>query len=167
MKKKLLLLSLTAVCLLFSACAKSVKTDAVQADTDKNVPASETEKKLYGNSITESGIKDISDHSGLFDISMSGYRGEIFIGTADNKFYGTIKFFNWGNGVPQPLIDLKVHEDKIYFKRQITTKEELAKYGGTAFFEQEFYGIFSADRKIIKGYYRYLGTQDSWQAYKK
>ena len=98
---------------------------------------------------------------------MSGYKGEIFIGVKDGVFYGTIKFYNWGNGAPQPLKNLKVNEDRVYFIRSITTKEEIVKYGGTDRFTQEFYGIFSKDRKIIRGYYRYAGTQDSWEAVKK
>ncbi len=122
---------------------------------------------IPGNSVDESGVSDLSAHSGTFTVTMSGYRGEIFIGVADGKFYGTIKFFNWGNGVPQPLINLKVNDDKIYFKRAIKTREELLKYGGTDFFEQDFYGIFSSDRKTIKGYYRYIGTQDNWEAVRK
>jgi len=169
MKKKLLLPLLIPV-LFFTVCSKSIKTDTVPAgtnDNSSNVENTETGKLLYGNNIDESGIKDIVNHIGKFDVSMSGYRGELFIGTADNKFYGTIKFFNWGNGVPQPLVNLKVTEDKIYFKREIKTREELIKYGGTAFFEQDFYGIFTADKKTVKGYYRYLGTQDNWEALKK
>lgn len=173
MKNTLLLLTLLLTALLFTACRKSVKTDIITPVTDnkisnvEKIEKAETDKISYGNNLSESGIKDVAVHSGQFDVSMSGYKGELFIGIDKDKFYGTIKFFNWGNGVPQPLINLKVTDDKIYFKREIKTKEDLIKYGGTAFFEQEFYGIFSADRKTVKGYYRYLGTQDNWEALKK
>jgi len=119
---------------------------------------------LRGNSVAESGIKDPENYTGTYRVSMSGYRGEIFIGISDGMFYGTIKFYNWGNGIPQPLKNLKVNEEKIYFVRSITSKEDVEKYGGTAMFSQEFYGIFSKDGKIVRGYYRYAGTQDSWEA---
>ena len=163
MKKIISFHLIIAAALIFTACTKSIKTD-----TDTNIPPKEEEVKIVpGNSIEESGIKDILNHSGRFDVSMSGYKGELFIGIDKGRFYGTIKFFNWGNGVPQPLNDLKVTEDKIYFKRVIKTKEDLIKYGGTAYFEQDFYGIFTEDGKMIKGYYRYIGTQDNWEAIKK
>lgn len=170
MKKNLLLLTFLLITLMMTECRKTVKTDSVVPSSDRDTTGIETDEKdqqALGNSVNDSGIKDIENHSGNFDVKMSGYKGELFIGIADNKFYGTIKFFNWGNGVPQPLTNLKITEDKIYFKREIKTKEDLIKYGGTAYFEQEFYGIFTADRKMVKGYYRYLGTQDNWEAFKK
>ncbi len=122
---------------------------------------------VKGNSVKDSGITDTENHIGTFEVKMGDYKGEIFIGVADGTFYGTLLFYNWGNGTPQPLKNLKVNEDRIYFIRSITTREEIEKYGGTAVFTQEFYGIFSKDRKIIRGYYRYAGTQDSWEAVKK
>jgi hypothetical protein len=155
------------IALLFTACGKSLKENESLIDPVKNTTDNGTILILPGNSIQESGIKDISLYSGKFNFTMSGYKGELFIGIANERFYGSIKFFNWGNGVPQPLTDLRVNEDKIYFKRVIKTKEDLIKYGGTAYFEQDFYGIFTADKKTIKGYYRYTGTQDNWEAVKK
>jgi hypothetical protein len=167
MNKNIITFILLFSVLLSAGCGKSSTTGGTLKNPVNN--AADTGKNLIlpGNSIRESGIKDLSSHSGKFDLSMSGYKGELFIGIADERFYGTIKFFNWGNGVPQPLTDLKVNEDKIYFKRVIKTKEDLIKYGGTAYFEQDFYGIFTADKKTIKGYYRYTGTQDNWEAIKK
>lgn len=153
--------------LIITGCEKSLRTDTVTNNINGTTSNVEADKILPGNSVNESGVKDISSHSGVFDVSMSGYKGELFIGIADGRFYATIKFFNWGNGTPQPVTDLKITEDKIYFKRIIKTKEDLIKYGGTAFFDQDFYGIFTADKKTIKGYYRYIGTQDNWEAIKK
>ncbi len=155
------------ITLIFSGCGKSLIKNETVVNPVSNTADTVTNQILPGNSIRESGIEDISSISGEFNFTMSGYKGELFIGIADERFYGTIKFFNWGNGVPQPLTDLKVSEDKIYFKRVIKTKEDLIKYGGTAYFEQAFYGIFTADKKTIKGYYRYIGTQDNWGALKK
>ena len=174
MKKVITFIFITAAFLMLTLCTKSVKTDAVSdvaktvpVETDNNIPETVTDNMQPGNNVVDSGIKDIQNHSGQFNLSMSGYKGEIFIGIADGRFYGTIKFFNWGNGVPQPLTDLRVTDDKIYFRRVIKTKEDLIKYGGTAYFEQDFYGIFTADKKTIRGYYRYIGTQDNWEAVKK
>jgi hypothetical protein len=164
MNKTISLLLIIASLLTLTVCGKTVKTDNRPPE---NTPVADGVIVLPGNSVIDSGVTDISSHSGLFDMSMSGYKGELFIGIADGKFYGTVKFYNWGNGVPQPLTDLRISEDKIYFKRVIKTKEDLIKYGGTAFFEQDFHGIFTPDKKTIKGYYRYIGTQDNWQAKKK
>jgi len=164
--------------LLFVSCAKKAVIQENKL-TDENVsivatenkdeerPAEEVDEILKGNDIKESGISEPDTYTGSFEITMSGYKGEIFIGIKDGSFYGTIKFYNWGNGTPQPLKNLRVNEDKIYFVRSITTKEELVKYGGTAFFTQEFYGFISKDKKIIRGYYRYAGMQDNWQAVRK
>ena len=164
MNRTISLFAIVILVLALAVCKKTIKTDV---KTDRIESAAENDKILPGNSTDESGVKNIGTHSGSFDVKMSGYKGELFIGIAGGKFYGTIKFFNWGNGVPQPLHDLKITEDKIYFKRIIKTKEDLLKYGGTAFFEQDFYGIFTSDKKTIKGYYRYIGTQDNWEAVKK
>ncbi|PKL16805.1 MAG: hypothetical protein CVV49_14330 [Spirochaetae bacterium HGW-Spirochaetae-5] len=171
MKKNIIIISIILSFLIIAGCKKVIKTDPSDIDQVSNTltdPAADNKNPILpGNNIQESGIKDITSHSGEFSITMSGYKGELFIGISNKRFYGTIKFFNWGNGVPQPLTDLKVTEDKIYFKRVIKTKEDLIKYGGTAYFEQDFYGIFTSDKKTIKGYYRYIGTQDNWEAVKK
>lgn len=171
MRRKTIVILIILSILLIAGCTKALKTDSGAIDPVNNTltepAANNTNSILPGNNIQESGITDITSHSGEFSITMSGYKGELFIGISNKRFYGTIKFFNWGNGVPQPLTDLKVTEDKIYFKRVIKTKEDLIKYGGTAYFEQDFYGIFTADKKTIKGYYRYIGTQDNWEAVKK
>ncbi len=176
MNNKNYLLSIIMIIFLISACTKSVKNESISIikenikSTEEKDNSSATEEKetiLPGNNVNESGINDMEHHVGNFDLSMSGFKGELFIGITDGKFYGTIKFFNWGNGTPQPLVNLKVTDEKIYFKRIIKTKEDLVKYGGTAYFEQDFYGIFTSDKKTIKGYYRYTGTQDNWQALKK
>jgi len=167
MKKNLTLFSILFALFIFSGCGKSLKTDLTPPVGDNTSSNIQNENILPGNSIKESGVKDISIHSGSFALTMSGYKGELFIGIADGRFYGTIKFSNWGNGIPQPLINLKVNEDKIYFRRVIKTKQDLIKYGGTDYFDQEFYGIFTPDKKTIKGYYRYIGTQDNWDAVKK
>lgn len=167
MNKQILTYAIVLTVLIISGCVKSLKTDETVKDPGNSEVHIIANPLFPGNSIQESGIKDIVSHTGEFDVSMSGYKGELFIGIANGRFYGTIKFFNWGNGVPQPLIDLRVTEDKMYFKRIIKTKDDLIKYGGTAYFEQDFYGIFTADKKIIKGYYRYIGTQDNWEAVKK
>jgi hypothetical protein len=171
MKKKAIVVPIILSIFLIAGCTNALKTDSAVIDPVNNTltdtEVNKTDPILPGNNIQDSGVKDIASHSGEFSITMSGYKGELFIGISNERFYGTIKFFNWGNGVPQPLTDLKVSEDKIYFKRVIKTKEDLIKYGGTAYFEQDFYGIFTADKKTIKGYYRYTGTQDNWEAKKK
>jgi hypothetical protein len=153
---------------ILSTCGKSVITDNKTENSSSAEILNSTETGIQpGDKIKDQGIKAATDRSGIFSFKMSGYKGEITLEVQDGKYYGTIKFFNWGNGTPQPLNDLKVTEDKIYFKRIIRTKEDLNKYGGTAYFEQDFYGVFTEDRKKIKGYYIYAGTQDSWEAVKK
>jgi len=165
------LVILLAVIVSVTGCSKGVKSVDGDISSAAGKPEKSTdiikEEIVKGNSVKESGIKDPENHIGEFTVAMSGYRGEIFLGISDGVFYGTIKFYNWGNGTPQPLKNLKVNEDRIYFVRSILTREELVRYGGTATFVQEFYGIFSKDGKIIRGYYRYTGTQDSWEAIRK
>jgi len=165
MNKKIQFLFAIIIVVLLTGCSKELITDTVTSDTEAKNTGSVT--IIPGNSIEDSGIEDIKNHVGQFDITMSGYKGELFIGTSNGRFYATIKFFNWGNGVPQPVTDLKINGDKIYFKRAINTKEDLVRYGGKAFFDQDFYGFFTPDKKTIKGYYRYTGTQDNWEAVKK
>jgi len=169
--KKLLsypVILLTAVML--TSCSQTLKTGPLNTPNEGSkkdiINNNETEKK-QDNETDKTGAGDIEGHTGIYALIMSGYKGEINIEFQDGKFTGTIKFFNWGNGVPQPLTDLRITGNKIYFKRIIRTREDLIKYGGTAYFEQDFYGIFSEDKKKIKGYYRYAGTQDGWKADKK
>ena len=160
------LIIITAVMLI--SCAKTVKTDPAGNDALKDAVVNKSESaKEPVNETADIETKDIAIHAGVFTLTMSGYKGEITIDSQDGKLAGTIKFYNWGNGVPQPLTDVRITDNKIYFKRVIKTREDLIKYGGTAYFEQDFYGIFTEDKKKIKGYYRYAGTQDSWEAVKK
>jgi len=171
MRKGLLLVMI--IIFVFYACAKkniAEETAEITAQDDSSInfkPVHNNKELIKGNSVKESGITDTENHTGTFEVKMGAYKGEIFIGITDGAFYGTILFHNWGNRTPQPLKNLKVNEDRIYFIRSITTREEIEKYGGTATFTQDFYGIFSKDKKIIRGYYRYAGTQDSWEAVKK
>ncbi len=103
---------------------------------------------------------------GQFKFSMSGYKGELVLSEKEGVVSGTLKFHNWGNGVPQPLKAIKLNGNRIFFERSMETREELKRYGGRTFFKQKFYGIFSPDFSKIKGYYRYLGAQDNWNANK-
>ena len=174
MKKTVSFIIVAVASLVIISCDKNIKTDTASGKTasagngkGETVTGKDITGGISGNSVKESGITDIDNHTGNFIITFSQYKGELFIGISEGKFYGTIKFFNWGNGVPQPLTDLKVTEKKIYFRRVINRKEDLLKYGGTAFFDQQFYGIFTEDKKTIKGYYRLTGTQDNWKAVKK
>jgi hypothetical protein len=98
---------------------------------------------------------------------MGIYKGELEIEVKDGRFYGTLKFYNRANDTAQPLKNLRINNDRIYFIRSITTKDELELYGDTAFFTQEFYGIFSSDGSLIRGYYRYPGARDNWEARRK
>ncbi len=170
MKKFFTLLMILATTIMLISCAKAVKTSFSTASTeglkDSTADKMETAKEPESEN-KDPGLKDIQAHTGVFELTMSGYKGEMIIEYSEEKLSGTIKFFNWGNGTPQPLTDLRITENKIYFKRIIRTKEDLVNYGGTAYFEQDFYGIFSEDKKKIKGYYRYAGTQDGWKADKK
>ncbi len=102
--------------------------------------------------------------TGRFKFSMSGYRGELVLSEKAGVISGTLKFHNWGNGVPHPLKDVRLNGNRIFFKRSMETREELKKYGGRTLFKQKFYGIFSPDFSRIKGYYQYLGAQDNWKA---
>ena len=168
MKGKLFFIILLILFLsLVSACSgKKVKLDGAPAEgTGDTGKAGEI--LIPGNSVIESGVKDIKSAAGTFDVSMGQFKGELKIDVIDGRFYGTLKFYNWGNGTPQPLKNLRINNDRIYFVRSITTKEELERYGGTAYFTQEFYGIFSGDGTLIRGYYRFLGAQDNWEARRK
>lgn len=162
MNKKIIILLLAAFPLcFFLLCAKKqvqVPGDSI-SDKDTQINSS-----IAGNTVKESGVSDIAKSTGTFNVTMGAYKGKLVIEVKDGRFYGTLKFSNWGNGKPQPLKNLRVNNNRIYFVRSITSKEELELYGGTAFFTQEFYGIFSSDGYLIRGYYRYLGAQDNWEA---
>jgi len=168
MKLKLFFIILIILSLsIITACSgKKVKLDGTPSDNIERTGKT-GEILIPGNSVKESGLKDIKSATGTFDVSMGSFRGELKIDVIDGRFYGTLKFYNWGNGVPQPLKNLRINNDRIYFVRSITTKEELERYGGTAYFTQEFYGIFSGDSRLIRGYYRFLGAQDNWEARRK
>lgn len=168
MKIKLFVIIITILSLsLLSSCSgKKVKLDSSPAEDTGNTGKT-GEILIPGNSVKESGVKDIKSAAGTFDVSMGQFKGELKIDVIDGRFHGTLKFYNWGNGIPQPLKNLRINNDRIYFVRSIRTKEELERYGGTAFFTQEFYGIFSGDGTLIRGYYRFLGAQDNWEARRK
>lgn len=166
MKKKyssIIILILTLA--LFAACSKKGLIENSISTGGDFIPADSAEVVLIpGNSVIDSGVEDLKTATGTFNVTMGPYRGELATYVKDGRFYGTLKFYNWGNGTPQPLKNLRINNNRIYFVRSITTKDELERYGGTAYFTQEFFGIFSADGNLIRGYYRYLGAQDNWEA---
>lgn len=153
---------------LFAACSKKSLIESGLPDNGDTASADSSGIiSIPGNTVKESGVEDIKTATGTFNVTMGPFRGELVTYVKDGRFYGTLKFYNWGNGTPQPLKNLRINNDRIYFVRSITTKEELERYGGTAYFSQEFFGIFSADGNFIRGYYRYLGAQDNWEARRK
>lgn len=168
MKKNKLLLLMILILPFFLFCSKKNISDT-NSQIENKQPLTENNDKttIPGNTVKESGVTDIKNRTGTFEVYMGSYKGELLIAVKDGRFYGTLKFSNWGNGTPQPLKDLRINNDRIYFVRSITTRDELKIYGGTAFFTQEFYGIFSSDGSLVRGYYRYLGAQDNWEARRK
>ncbi len=133
-------------------------------DGDKSGTKSGDGGNTSGNGKVSNGQSEVQKIEGHFNFRMAGYKGVLSIENKDGLLSGTIVFHNWGNGVPHPLRNFKVNGNRIYFKRSMQTREELQKYGGTTYFSQDFYGIFSDDFSKIKGYYRYLGAQDNWEA---
>jgi len=162
-KTAILLLLVIPLSFLLLCSKKQIQTH----DNPNQVGNKEENRSMPGNAVNESGVSDINIITGTFNVAMGTYKGELELKVKDGRFYGTLKFNNWGNGTPQPLKNLRINNDRIYFVRSITTKDELTLYGGTAFFTQEFYGIFSSDGSLIRGYYRYLGAQDNWEARRK
>ncbi|MBN2041741.1 MAG: hypothetical protein JW864_17020 [Spirochaetes bacterium] len=146
----------------FLNCSTQVKKDAAADNKISAVPLKEDHP---GNAVTD--VSNPDDFPGEYEAYISNFKAIITLRVRNNKFYGEIRFSSPGSGVPQPLKDLTIADNKIYFIRSVETEEELKKYGSSRFFKQTFHGGFSADRKKIKGYFIESGAESSWGAFKK
>ncbi|MCP4131777.1 MAG: hypothetical protein GY754_12430 [bacterium] len=156
----------------------TAKEDTTKKDTtaSKNIEAAVTPEKTgtdkNGNKIndetkTTPSVVTKNKFAGTYSYIQTGFTGTLVIGIKDNAYYGTLKFNNWGKGIPQPLKEFRITESKIYFVRSIRTQEELKKYGGTRTFTQQYYGAFTPDGLKISGYYLYSGSETKWKAKRK
>ncbi len=166
MKKRFVLIIIIIVCNLHAllSCSSGMKnTKLSENNAEKN-----TSPDRSGNMIESFPGNSISDTlnpeqlAGEYTVYISNFKAKIRIYIFNNKFYGDIRFEEWGKRLPQPLKDLNISGNKIYFIRSITTAEDMEKYGSARFFRQQFHGFFSDDRKRIKGYYLEAGAEASW-----
>ena len=143
-------------------CSTQVKKDVVTGNKDSAVSL---EEDFSGNKITD--VSNPEEFIGEYEAYIANFKAIITLSIRNNKFYGEIRFSDWGNGLPQPLKGLNIAENKIFFIRSVETEEELKKYGSSRFFKQRFHGVFSTDQKKIKGYFIESGAESSWGAFKK
>ena len=146
------------------SCKTITKGQASNSKSDnsvinKNIPSIE-------NSNNSSTVDKIYPSSGDYAIKISNFKGVFVIKEVDGQRVGYIKFNGWGTGKFQMVKDLRINGDDIYFVRSITTNDELKKYGGTRFFTHKYYGKFSKDRMVLKGYFRDGASQTNWVARK-
>jgi len=136
-------------------CSKKIVKNDDNASTSDN-----------GNDSTDpDDIEYLKGLSGAYKIIIAeGFTGRLVLKIDKGSFTGTIQFDNWGNGLPEPLKDIRINREKIYFIRSIQTQEELKKFGSTRFFKQHFFGKILENGKRIKGYFIDSGVETAWRA---
>jgi hypothetical protein len=131
-------------------------------EEDRHIEGKTTKETIKENK--ETGVIEYKFYVGSYRLKMSGFTGVLNITFTEGAYQGTIYFENWGNKTPQPLKNLKIREKKIYFIRSITTEEEKIKFGSSRYFQQTYYGLFSDDGMMIRGYYNDSGAENKWEA---
>jgi hypothetical protein len=163
----------------FSDCSTKIKKNTIREKSistgnSRDIDKDDNENKNYavilkerfpGNSISD--VDNPEKYVGEYNAYISNFKATITLFIINNKFYGEIKYEQWGNGLPQPLKDLKITDNKIFFIRSISTDQEIKKFNSNRFFKQQYHGIFSNDHKQVKGYFIEAGAEASWRAFKK
>ncbi len=135
------------------------KTSGKEEGARKETMKEERAQLKEGRRVTSENKRYI----GRYQIRMTGFQGDLVIQNRGGVFAGTIRFDNWGKGQAQALKNVIITGRKIYFIRSITTGEELEKFGAKRYFQQEFYGRFSEDGRLVRGYFKDSGGQNSWE----
>jgi len=133
-------------------------------EEDRHIEGKTAKETIRENKETD-GV-EYKFYVGSYRLKMSGFTGVLNITFTEGVYKGTIQFENWGNNTPQPLKNLKIREKKIYFIRSITTEDEKIKFGSSRFFQQTYYGLFSDDGMMIRGYYNDSGAENKWEAHR-
>lgn len=143
---------------------------AAQAGENKRILGNKIKKNSSDNDhgISKKNESDLSfSFSGDYRITIRGFTGILALKKIGAGYEGTIYYRDWGKGVPMPLHNLKINDNKIYFERSVRSREELKKYGGSRYFTQKYTGLFSKDGKMIRGTFVDSGAEANWHAEKK
>ena len=103
---------------------------------------------------------------GTYKINVAGHEGYLYLKQKNNRLYGGVKFPNWANGVYEPLKNIKIEKNRIYFTRSATSIKEVRRIGASSYFTQTYSGTYYAKGREIKGFYKHSGAKHSWKAEK-
>lgn len=101
---------------------------------------------------------------GNYQINASGHIGVMTIIAKEGRWYGAVRFPNWGKGAWEPLKELTIRGENITFTRSVNNRVEQTKTGSPSYFTQQYAGSYSEGNAVIKGYYRREGAQYQWEA---
>lgn len=101
---------------------------------------------------------------GVYDVTLSGFKGTLSLWANEGVLYGYIQFPQWAKGVKEPLKKLRVTGDRITFIRSVESAEEQKKVGSPGFFVQNFEGTITGGGKRLYGRFTNRGVRESWDA---
>ncbi|MBL8019954.1 MAG: hypothetical protein JNM27_09840 [Leptospirales bacterium] len=101
---------------------------------------------------------------GTYRVDVSGHKGLLYIYSLPGGSPGaTIHFQNWGKHVPEPLGNVVIQGNRIYFLRSCSGRR-CAEIGATAAFRQEYTGELSPDGTLLNGQYSGGQSGSGWVA---
>lgn len=154
------------ICFLFIQLTACKTTKVIKTDDPTTIKDTTNDTKVPGKKTVKEEVYNLNP-PGTFRLHVAGFRGTLKIWKEDGKYNGTVKFIGWGTGVPQPVKNLNINVNRIYFVRSVTNEEDMKKYGGSKFFKQEFHGVYNNDSSKISGYYKQGGIEYRFAAYRK
>ena len=126
----------------------------IEFDVPAAAPASE-KKDEPGRSLAVIGV---------YDVTLSGFKGTLSLWANEGVLYGYIQFPQWAKGAKEPLKKLRVSGEKISFIRSVESAEEQKRVGAPGFFVQKFEGTVTNGGKRLYGRFTNRGVKESWDA---
>ncbi|MCE9596474.1 MAG: hypothetical protein K8S54_00760 [Spirochaetia bacterium] len=101
---------------------------------------------------------------GTYRIDVSGHKGLLYIYSLPGGYPGaTLHFQNWGKHIPEPLGNVAIQGNRIYFVRSCAGRR-CSEIGATGPFRQEYNGELSQDGANLVGQYSGGQSGSGWVA---
>lgn len=101
---------------------------------------------------------------GTYRVDVSGHKGILYIYSLPGGSPGaTLHFQNWGKHIPEPLANVTIQGNRIYFVRSCAGRR-CAEIGATGPFRQDYTGELTPDGVTLSGQYTGGQSGSGWVA---
>ena len=105
--------------------------------------------------------------TGVYDVTVTGYKGTLAIAQKDGYLYGYIQFPGWAHGVKEPLKNIRISGGRLLFTRSVDNAKELKRVGASSLFVQNFEADILDGGRHLGGKFTNHGVKDSWDAFRR